>query len=216
MQMGAGSIGSMECLPFFLVTIESGKLLPNLLSYSWRIRFLWCAPNKTILSSSTWAKEEGGILAVLLTGATCVWRLVAVTRLCAFTKYAAWEEIGICFLITRFLCNLSLISCLNKQVIRVSVGGNFGTWPANQTKYQQQNGAIRQQWCKRPQWYLGATKQETVSPSYCWKVPQIPQAWTWHLLEAWRSSPDHPNQHWLLLSICHYLAIARRLLMEVS
>ena len=145
-QIGAGMIRSIEFLPFFLVTIESGKSLLNSLSYSWRICFVWLIPVMMILSFSTYAEDEGIVSVVFWTRATFVWNKDAVAGLRVFTKPTAWVDIDTCYFITRFLCNLSLISCSNKQGVCVSVGGNFGTWPVNQTKYQWQNGAIRQQW----------------------------------------------------------------------
>ena len=126
MQMGGVSIESIECLPFFLVTIECRELVPNLLSYSWRIRSLCLVPVTMIVSYSPSVVESNIALVGTRIGAALDRIKNAVGMLRAVAGQAVCVETGTLFFKTRFLCSLSLIFFSNKQAVRVGFGGKFG------------------------------------------------------------------------------------------
>ena len=128
-------IQSIECLPFFLVTIKLGTLFPKSLSYSWRMHFLCLAPVTMILSLPSYAKGDWFVSVGIRAKAALVCSKEAVARTCWGTIVGDLVVIEVCFFITRFLCSLLLMSCSNKKIGQSNFGGKLGTWPDNQTKY---------------------------------------------------------------------------------
>ena len=103
MQMGGMSIGSIDCLPFFLVMIECGELVPNLLLYLWRICSLSLVSFTMILSSSTGVGESNISLVGIRMRAALDQSNNAVGMLRAVAGQAACVETGTLFFKTRFL-----------------------------------------------------------------------------------------------------------------
>ena len=116
-----------DCLPFFLVKIEFGLSPLNSDSYSWRMSILCFVP-VTMTSSSTSSKGRDRCKSVVASAEATLTFSVdagAVVALRLISGQSVVVDVGTWFLVTRFLCTLSLIFCSNEQVVHVGFGGEF-------------------------------------------------------------------------------------------
>ena len=88
----------------------------------------------------------------------------AVVVLHLITKQSVIVDVGTRFLMTRFLCTLSLIFCSNEQVVDVGFGGEFGHRLVTKRRINSRQGVRSDSGgYKRSQLYFGATNQGLVS-----------------------------------------------------
>ena len=66
-----------------------------------------------------------------------------------FIVEAAIVGVGTCVLVTRFVCTLSLIFCLNEQGMHVGFGGEVGRGLLTGRRINSKRDAIRQQWVQK-------------------------------------------------------------------